>query len=314
MEPQINEPSVTITPEAPKENKANEDLPMIVFLSSDNEIVEEFSMDADAAMEALGIKRSRLTQISGKELRVGKIRIDRYTRPVYRPCDIENYKKWTRATASHLNSSKVINEAVLKLNEQCTTLNNLATVTLPEFEAKIEGYLSENTEYLLKENKDTTDSLNEALNKVLNHISSYKENLNSEYKEIQALTKHLLTDIERIVSSQSEISHTLTEVQTSLNEIKASNSENSRKIEITIKSLGKDTSLQVSQLEKSMANIKTNAVSSQAEIKRELGDSFKEIFEKINHLSSKIETSSYPIKPKSPNLRVQRKRVRKKVR
>ncbi len=62
------------------------DLPMIVWLRGDELYVDEFCLDADAAMKALGIKRSRLTQISGKELRVGRCALTvihgRFTAPV----------------------------------------------------------------------------------------------------------------------------------------------------------------------------------------------------------------------------------------
>ena len=80
------------------------ELPMVVWLKGDEDYVDDFCLDAEAAMKEIGIRRSRLTQISGKELRVGRMRIDRYVRPVYRTKDIEEYKKWTRATASHLKS------------------------------------------------------------------------------------------------------------------------------------------------------------------------------------------------------------------
>ncbi len=91
------------------------DLPQVVWLRGDEPYGGEFSLDADAVMQELGIKRSRLTQISGTELRVGRTRIDRYIRPVYRPCDIEDYQKWTRATATHHKSSTLLEQAAHKL-------------------------------------------------------------------------------------------------------------------------------------------------------------------------------------------------------
>lgn len=112
MEPSQN--SKTERTETPhKEQK--DDLPMIVFLRGDEEIVEEFDLNADQAMEILGIKRSRLTQISGKELRVGKIRVDRYVRPVFRRQDVESYSKWTRPTASHKASADALKESYEKV-------------------------------------------------------------------------------------------------------------------------------------------------------------------------------------------------------
>ena len=96
----------------------HDDFPMIVWLRGDEPWFTQFDMDAEAVMHALGIKRSRLTQISGRELRVGRVRVDRYIRPVYRSTDIEKYLTWTRATASHQKSSDAIKTAVEQLHEQ----------------------------------------------------------------------------------------------------------------------------------------------------------------------------------------------------
>lgn len=98
---------------------SNEDIfPQIVWLRGDEPYLESFCLDADAVMAELGIKRSRLTQISGRELRVGRMRIDRYVRPMYRREDVEAYKQWSRATATHQKSSLVLKEAASRLEEQ----------------------------------------------------------------------------------------------------------------------------------------------------------------------------------------------------
>lgn len=106
---------------APQESD-EDDLPLVLWLRGDEAICDEFTVDAETAMHRLGIKRSRLTQISGRELRVGKIRIDRYIRPVYRLIDIENYLQWTRASASHQKSAQAIELAAKKMDEQRETL------------------------------------------------------------------------------------------------------------------------------------------------------------------------------------------------
>jgi len=59
-----------------------------------------------------------LNQISGRELRVARIRRDRYIRPVYRESDLKDYLDWTRATATHLSSSKAIEQAVENLDDR----------------------------------------------------------------------------------------------------------------------------------------------------------------------------------------------------
>ena len=99
-------------------SQTHNDLPMVVHLLGDEELVEQFSVNADKAMEFLGIKRSRLTQISGRELRVGRVRQDRYLRPVYRVKDLEDYKSWTRSTATSQSSSKVMEKAISSIADQ----------------------------------------------------------------------------------------------------------------------------------------------------------------------------------------------------
>ena len=88
------------------------ELPMVVHLRGDEEWVDQFTVEADEAMAFLGIKRSRLAQISGRELRVGRIRKDRYIRPVYRREDLDRYHRWTRATATHKSSSETIRDSL----------------------------------------------------------------------------------------------------------------------------------------------------------------------------------------------------------
>ena len=101
----------------PSDNASQDNLPMKVWLKGDESYFSDFSWDANKVMEVLGIKRSRLTQISGQDLRVGKARIDRYLRPVYRPKDVENYLKWTQPTASHKKSTSIIEQARKNLEE-----------------------------------------------------------------------------------------------------------------------------------------------------------------------------------------------------
>lgn len=99
-------------------SQKDQTLPMILTLRGDEAVVDEFTFDTDQAMAYLGIKRSRLNQISGRELRVARIRRDRYIRPVFRECDLKDYLDWTRATATHLSSSKAIEQAVENLDDR----------------------------------------------------------------------------------------------------------------------------------------------------------------------------------------------------
>lgn len=86
---------------APESHDPCQELPMVVWLRGDEDLCDEFSVGAEKAMEQLGIKRSRLTQIAGRELRVGRMRIGRYVRPVFRPEDLAAYLEATRPPATH---------------------------------------------------------------------------------------------------------------------------------------------------------------------------------------------------------------------
>ncbi|MCB9229341.1 MAG: hypothetical protein H6618_06995 [Deltaproteobacteria bacterium] len=94
-----------------------EELPMSISLMGHEPYYSEFSMDAEMVMQQLGIKRSRLRQISGNELRVGRKRVEHHIRPFYRPDDVESYLSWTRRTASHQKSSEALRSAAKELSE-----------------------------------------------------------------------------------------------------------------------------------------------------------------------------------------------------
>ena len=113
-----------------------DELPMVVWLTGNEPYFGAFCLDADTVMVRLGLRRSRLTQISGKELRVGRAKIGRYIRPMYRDCDVESYLAWVKPTASHKKSSSVIEEAVQHLETQTeVSLRNLQTL-LGDFSAQ----------------------------------------------------------------------------------------------------------------------------------------------------------------------------------
>jgi plasmid maintenance system antidote protein VapI len=95
---------------------------MTLWLRGDETYCGSFNLDAEAVMELLGIKRTRLTQISGRELRVARIKRGRYIVPVYRPEDVEQYRSWSRATATHLKSTQAVTEATENLKDQTSQL------------------------------------------------------------------------------------------------------------------------------------------------------------------------------------------------
>lgn len=126
-------------------------LPMIVNLRGDEDMVVDFCIDADQAMEFLGIKRSRLTQISGRELRVGRVRRDRYLRPYYRESDLRDYQEWTRATATHQTSSKAIEQAVDRLDDRFNDVFVVLHERLEQFQMRENMFLRERFAHLQKQ-------------------------------------------------------------------------------------------------------------------------------------------------------------------
>lgn len=125
-----------------------DDLPMIVWLRGDEPWFEDFSVDADTAMAELGIRRSRLTQISGRELRVGKKRVDRYIRPCFRPEDLAAYKNFTRATASHLKSAAVLDDVLGKLEHESSQILERITAAVRNNSTDFASTLEQNASEL----------------------------------------------------------------------------------------------------------------------------------------------------------------------
>ena len=229
---------------------SSEELPMIVQLRGDEPYAESFCRDADYVMKELGIKRSRLTQISGKDLRVGRIRVDRYTRPMYRDEDIEVYKSWTRSPATHKNSSQMIDNAVARLEQkssefaqglkdviadvESSVANDLkdyinTIVKLQEdrsYQAKIDRNVKWNEVFsLFSKNNEKIQTLSQTVADSLEEnsesISSYGDVINFlhlEMKELRAENRQLHKDLEALVSaisgvndSHSKLSETLLE-------------------------------------------------------------------------------------------------------
>ncbi|MCY4381145.1 MAG: hypothetical protein OXC40_06225 [Proteobacteria bacterium] len=80
-----------------------------LYLDSEDPKALEYSCNADEAMAYLGIKRSRLTQISGQELPCARIKLDRYLRPMYRWSDLKEYQEFHRS--SELSSNTRVSTA-----------------------------------------------------------------------------------------------------------------------------------------------------------------------------------------------------------
>ena len=106
---------------------------MCVWLRGDSE-VDGFVMSAEEVMAALNIKRSRLTQISGRELRVGRRRVDRYIKPFYRQEDVFAYRAWTRASATKQKNAELVDRAAGEIEHRNKRL-------LTELQEQLQAYL-----------------------------------------------------------------------------------------------------------------------------------------------------------------------------
>lgn len=189
-------------------SQSDKTLPMIVHLRGDEDFVEDFQFDAQAAMELLGIKRSRLTQISGRELRVGRVRQDRYVRPVYRKIDLDDYQGWTRKTASHQSSSQAIEGAVEKLESQCQRLEQHTVVGLKESFMHLEKRVLKFLQGLPEAHKIDMRKLSSDIKSDVHlHGSALSKQSQKSFVSLQSLltdTKSLKSDIERIAEFQAQ--------------------------------------------------------------------------------------------------------------
>lgn len=169
---------------------------MVVHLRGDEDFAHEFALTTDDAMSILQIKRSRLTQISGKELRVGKKRVDRYVRPVYRQCDIQNYLEWTRPTASHRSSSEALKEAGQSLNSEIRKNFKDIEKAFASLQDELFGHLKINRQQLTHRYKVHQDL----------NLERSEANKKWNQKRFQAIT-HAVTECHQAIAQLHEKIH-----------------------------------------------------------------------------------------------------------
>jgi hypothetical protein len=202
------------------------DMPMIVWLRGDESYLDDFCIDADAAMKALGIKRSRLTQISGKELRVGRLRVDRYTRPVYRVEDIEAYRSWTRATASHLRSSSAVHEAAERLEERSAKLSEEVGVRVQQMVEETKVGMNELRDEVRKHHQNYTEQSHSLLEhqklEFFRHLDQSYEDLRLRIAEVSSA----LSPLNQLLQNQSTLSAAIAELGSQLSRSAAQQSSN----------------------------------------------------------------------------------------
>ena len=173
-------------------------LPMIVWLRGDESYAGEFSLDAEAVMESIGIKRSRLTQISGRELRVGRIRVDRYIRPMYRSCDVQEYKSWTRASASHSKSSTILKEAADELRSGSKELADQFLVKLGDVHQSIEAALKDVCSETYEIQKNASQLMQEQMT---HNRQSFEASSQSVIESIEAPMSQIVEGVQKALES-----------------------------------------------------------------------------------------------------------------
>lgn len=175
---------------------SDDPLPMVVYLRGDEPNFSDFAIDADEAMDLLHIKRSRLTQISGRELRVGRVRIDKYTRPVYRAEDIEDYKNRTRPAMSQKKNAEAWKEASAELLEHFRVL-------LKDIPA------SQPTSPPAQPPRREDSSILTQLGKVLRWLESMKKEVLAAKAQFEPLRQELKLPLETLLELAGELDQQL---------------------------------------------------------------------------------------------------------
>lgn len=185
------------------------DFPMIVWLRGDESWFAEFNMDADGVMKTLGIKRSRLTQISGRDLRVGRVRVDRYIRPIYRLVDVQQYLNWTRATASHQKSSDSIKMATDHLHEQSlliqSTMETLTAGFTESLREDMSSFIANTVGQGLLPMQQKVDAFQSSITALTSDLTAFVANtMNSTIEQLKQ-TSAAIQESSRIQAAALEI-------------------------------------------------------------------------------------------------------------
>ena len=197
------------------------ELPMVVFL--DNDSNTDFDISADEAMVELGIKRSRLSQISGRELRVGKRRVDRYLRPYYRRIDILAYKDRTRPSTTKQHASESLIRAAQLIEVRVNTLLQSTNEQLQQALTDNIQQLRSELMYLLSQQDGLRQqqSFTAQYEKIIGAIESIcrliQENSSTDsISELQKLMVQQFSIVNQLLSAQTEILTSLQEQQQTL--------------------------------------------------------------------------------------------------
>ncbi|MGE0172242.1 MAG: hypothetical protein AB7T49_05640 [Oligoflexales bacterium] len=176
---------------------SSDDLPLVVWLRGDEEYADDFIVDATEAMNVLNIKRSRLTQISGTQLRVARIRMGQHIRPLYRKKDLEAYADAARAPVSHQKSAKLVNETLEKWQDTVDEIIRSTTQCLSLLGEEIK---SQNKNFQQRTLKSQTHELGKFANELgelvrsVDFLSESAEHYNNAF---QKRASDLLVDMHK---------------------------------------------------------------------------------------------------------------------
>ena len=237
-EPPLLNPSPHLEEGAVEGASSKED--SVLYLEAHDPRAQEFNCNAQEAMEALGIKRSRLTQISGQTLPCARIKIGRYQRPMYRKKDLEQYIAHLRIPASRAQTSHIIERGVLQLQECAekltASLSQESGILSQTLEKSLEGF------YAHQESKHHEHHT---------HIESLNQKLENLTLELKDLKEHLNTNSQKLLRRQEELQDSQSKVFSRMHYGQNQHSTHFTTLEVKLKNLQKKIgSLQPTQTQK----------------------------------------------------------------
>lgn len=180
------------------------DLSMLLWMRGDEDWAGEFNLDADEAMKILGIKRSRLTQLTGKEIRVARKRVDRYIKPFYRRLDLETYLASARASLTVQKSSETLEKASHLFEEKAEGIQSLLKDELSKTFSNIESSMSNITNLFQSSTIAQRDELQRRNLSLQVFFESMSQNTFEEFKSLHSLSHAAIVHLREEQSKSSD--------------------------------------------------------------------------------------------------------------
>ena len=210
-------------------------LPQNIFLHGEEAFYEDFSLSAEEAMEMLQIKRTRLRDISGHELRVGRKRDGRYIRPFYRLQDIESYKEKQQQRHSRQGASAQLISNYFASHEE--SVSQQLEADLGEVSQQLQSHLrrqiSQIYPYIQQQQQQTQKSLQQQLTAMeirthqrlstqTQHQLDHQQaivNLHAQVDSLQAMITDITVEQQVLKKHLLENRHLLTTLQDSITQL-----------------------------------------------------------------------------------------------